>query len=107
MRNALAIMGLLSVFGISSATATQESDKPKAEQVCLLKVSGISCGACAAQVEKAAKKIDGVTAAKASQPKGTAEITYDPSKTTPEAIAKTITAKTGFKTEVPKKDQKD
>lgn len=107
MRKALAVMGLLSVFGIASATAAQEPDKPKPGQVCLLKVSGMSCGACAARVEKAAKKIDGVTAAKASQPKGTAEITYDPSKTTAEAIAKTITDKTGFKAEVPKNDQKN
>lgn len=107
MRKTLAIMGLLSAFGLGPATAAQESEKPKEGQVCLLKVSGMSCGACAAQVETAAKKIDGVTAAKASQPKGTAEITYDPSKTTPEAIAKTITDKTGFKAEVPKKDQKD
>lgn len=106
MRKVLAAMAL-SIVGIGSATAHQESDKPKAGQVCLLKVSGMSCGACAAQVEKVAKKVDGVTAANASQPKGTAEITYDPSKTTPEAIAKRITDKTGFKAEVPKKDQKD
>jgi copper chaperone len=103
-RKVLTIMGLFAVLGFGSAAAIQESEKPKEGQVCVLKVSGMACGACAAQVEKAAKKIDGVTAAKASQPKGTAEITYDPSKTTPEAIAKTITEKTGFKTEVPKKD---
>ena len=105
MRKALAVMAL-SVVGIGSAAAVQESDKPKAGQVCVLKVSGMACGACAAQVEKAANKIDGVTAANANQPKGTAEITYDPSKTTPEAIAKTITDKTGFKAEAPKKDEK-
>jgi copper chaperone CopZ len=62
------------------------------------------CGACAAQVEKVAKKIDGVAAAKVSQPKGTAEITYVPAKTTPAAIAKMITAQTRFKAEAPKKD---
>ncbi|MGH9311582.1 MAG: heavy-metal-associated domain-containing protein [Vicinamibacterales bacterium] len=107
MRKVLAAIGLLIVLGIGSASAVQESDKPKAGQVCVLKVSGMACGACAAQVEKAAKKIDGVTAANASQPKGSAEITYDPSKTTPEAIAKAITDKTGFKAEVPKKDQKN
>lgn len=41
-----------------------------------------------------------MTAAKASQPKGTAEITYDPAKISPEAIAKAITEKTSFKAEV-------
>jgi copper chaperone CopZ len=46
------------------------------------------------------KKIDGVIAAKASQPKGTADITYDPAKTSPEAVAKIISEKTPFKAEV-------
>ena len=60
------------------------------------------CGTCAATVEKTAKKIDGVRRAKVSQPKGTAEITYDPAKTTPAAIAKIINDNTIFKAEVPK-----
>ena len=47
------------------------------------------------------KKIDGVKRAKVSQPKGTAEITYDPAKTTPEAIARVINEKTNFKAETP------
>jgi copper chaperone CopZ len=106
MRKALAIMGLLSALGLGSTAASQESDKPKTGDVCVLKVSGMACGACAATVEKAAMRIDGVTAAKVSQPKGTAEITYDPAKTTPDAIAKIISEKTGFQAEVPKKDEK-
>ncbi|HXH24817.1 MAG TPA: hypothetical protein VNI78_06180 [Vicinamibacterales bacterium] len=35
-----------------------------------------------------------------SQPKGLAEVTFDASKTNREAIAKSITDKTGFKAEV-------
>ena len=77
--------------------------KPKTGEVCILKVSGMFCGACAKTVEKTAKKIDGVKSAKVSQPKGTAEITYDPAKTSPEAIAKAITEKTPFTSEVPQK----
>ena len=69
----------------------------------ILKVSGMSCGECAKTVEKEAKKIDGVKTAKVSQPKGEAEITYDPAKTSPESIAKKISDKTGFKAQVPKK----
>ena len=61
------------------------------------------CGAYVAQVEKVAKKLDGVTGAKVNQPKASAEIAYDLTKTTPEAIAKVITDKTGFKAEVAKK----
>lgn len=107
MRKALAIVGLVSAFGVASAASPQKSDTPKPGQVCVLKVSGMSCGACAEEVAKAARKIEGVTAAKVSHQKGTAEITYDPAKTTPEAIAKTITDKTVFKAGAPKKDPKD
>lgn len=41
-----------------------------------------------------------VKAVKVSQPKGLAEVTFDASKTNREAIAKSITDKTGFKAEV-------
>lgn len=104
MRKAVAIVGLLSLFGVGASAQT--TDKPQTGKVCVLKVSGMVCGACAAQVEKTAKKIDGVSAVKASQPKGTAEITYDPAKTSPEAIAKFITERTAFKAEAPKANEK-
>ena len=100
MRKALAVMGILGVLGFGPAAAEQTTQQPKEGQVCMLKVSGMACGACAATVEKAAKKIDGVIAAKASQPNGSAEITYDPAKTSPEAIAKALNDKTPFKAEV-------
>jgi len=56
-------------------------------------------------VRTAAKTVDGVKEATASYKDGTAEIVYDPAKTTPEAIAQAITQKTGFKAQVPKKDR--
>jgi len=98
MRKVLALMGLLSMFGLGAATAAQ--DDKAAGKVCVLKVEGMVCGACASRVEKEAKKIAGVNAAKVSQRKGEAEITYDPTKTSPEAIAKTVAEKTGFKAKV-------
>ena len=101
IRKVLAVMGLLGVFGIGAA-ADQTTETAKTGQVCVLNVSGMICGTCAATVEKTVKKIDGVKRAKVSQPKGTAEITYDPAKTTPEAIAKIINEKTNFKAEGPK-----
>lgn len=52
---------------------------------------------------RAAKRIDGVKACKADRKARSAEVTYDPSKTTPETIAKMISDRTGFKTTVPKK----
>lgn len=52
---------------------------------------------------QAAKRIDGVKSCKADRKAGNAKVTYDASKTTPEAIAKMISDRTGFKTTVPKK----
>lgn len=102
----LAVMGLLGMFGFGGATSPQADNKAPAGQVCTLKVEGMHCSACASKVEKEARKIGGVTAAKVSQPKGTAEIAYDPAKTTPETIAKTITQKTGFKVSAAQPDDK-
>src|SRR5437870_1500218 len=102
MRTLLALTGLLGMFGIGAAANQTTDKKAEAGQVCVLKVSGMICGTCAATVEKTVKKIDGVKSAKVSQPKGTAEISYDPAKTTPEAIAKIISDRTNFKAEVPK-----
>ncbi|MEO5894362.1 MAG: heavy-metal-associated domain-containing protein [Vicinamibacterales bacterium] len=93
------IMGLLSMFGVT--TAAQNQQPPATGSVVTLTVKGMSCSACAARVEKAAKEVDGVKAAKVDSKKGTAEITYDAEKTTPAAIAAAISKKTPFKTEVP------
>jgi copper chaperone CopZ len=85
---------------------SQQSEKP-ATQVCTLKVSGMTCAGCEAAVRIAARSVAGVTEAKASYAKGNAEVTYDPSKTAPDAIAKAITEKSGFKAEyVPSPDKK-
>jgi len=58
---------------------------------------------CEAAVKLAAKTVDGVTDCNTDYKTGTTEVTYDPSKTTPEAIAKTISEKTRFKATPPKK----
>jgi copper chaperone CopZ len=92
----LAAMLILIGTTMFSTTAQEAIEKRTT-----LRVSGMSCGECAKTVEKAAKKIDGVKTAKVNQPKGEAEITYDPTKTSPEAIAKTINQKTGFKAKLP------
>ncbi|NOT26479.1 MAG: heavy-metal-associated domain-containing protein [Acidobacteria bacterium] len=53
----------------------------------------------------AAKSVDGVKDCKADYKKGTADVLYDSSKTTAEAIARVITEKTGFKATAPKAPQ--
>ncbi len=50
----------------------------------------------------AAKNVDGVRECKPDFRLGTARVTYDPAKTTPDAIAKAISEKTGFKASVVK-----
>lgn len=106
MRKVLVLVAAITFGGIAMAAAVRvlsAQDKPaEAVKVCTLKVTGMTCSGCEAAVKLAAKQIDGVKDAKASYAKGTAEVTYDPAKTGPDAIAKTIAQKTGYKTEVVK-----
>ena len=104
MRKVFVIIGLLSMLGFTAPA--QKEQAPASGSLCTLKVEGMRCGACAAQVEKVAKNIAGVKAAKVNQPKGIAEVTYDAAKTSPQAIAKTISDKTNFKAEVVPPDKK-
>ena len=98
MRTVLATMGFVAII-VLAASASQKDQNTESPKVCTLKVSGMFCGACAKTVEKTVKKVDGVKAAKVSQPDGRAEITYDPAKTSPDAIAAAINQKTSFKAE--------
>lgn len=53
-------------------------------------------------MSQAAKSVDGVKECKADFKKKTAEVTFLPSKTNADAIAKVIAEKTGYKVTVPK-----
>lgn len=100
MKMVLALAVVLMVWASTGvrAGADQKADPP-ATQVCTLKVSGMTCAGCEAAVRMAARSVQGVTEVKVSYAKGHAEVTYEPAKTTPEAIAKAITDKSGFKAE--------
>jgi len=100
MRTVLATMGCVAFIALA-ASASQKDQNTESPKVCTLKVAGMFCGACAKTVEKTVKKVDGVKAAKVSQPNGSAEITYDPAKTNPDLIAGAINHHTSFKAEVP------
>ena len=100
----VSILGAVALVAVT--TVVQGRQKGDGDRTGTLKVSGMACSVCASTVEKAAAKIDGVKIAKANQPQGTAEITYDSTKLTLEAIAKAISAKTGFAVEVPKSTRK-
>ncbi|MBI3492485.1 MAG: heavy-metal-associated domain-containing protein [Acidobacteria bacterium] len=92
---------VLALMASTGWTAAAQNGKSPATQVVTLKVTGMTCGGCEAAVQHAARNVDGVTAVKANSDKGIAEVTYDPAKTTPAAIAKVISEKSGFKAEAP------
>lgn len=106
MRNILVLAATLALGSLSTATATRvDTMQPRpAESIksCTLEVTGMTCAGCEAAVKLAAKGIAGVKDAKASYAKGTADVTFDPAKTTAVAIASTIAQKTGYKVEVAK-----
>jgi copper chaperone CopZ len=95
----LAIAFVMLTLALTRATDDHKTENP-ATQTCSLKVSGMTCAGCEAAVRMAARSIDGVKEAKVSYATGSAEVTYDPGKTTPDAISKIITEKSGFKAEL-------
>ena len=68
-------------------------------EVVTLKVPDMFCAGCEVGVKIAANKIEGVKEVKTDADKRTADVTFDPSKTSAQAIASAITKGTGFKTE--------
>lgn len=106
MRNVLFLVAAIAVGAIATVPAERvqvaQARQAEATKVCTIKVMGMTCSGCEAAVKLAAKQVTGVTDAKASYAKGTAEVTYDPAKTGSDAIAKAIAQKTGYKTELVK-----
>ncbi len=72
-----------------------------ASQIVTLKIPGMDCAGCEVGVRIAAGKVNGVKGVHTDSDKRTVEVTFDPSKTTAQAIATAITKGTGFETEVP------
>ncbi len=100
MRNWI-LLAVMFAFAMNAHSLAQTNDSQTA--VCTLKVTGMTCSGCEAAVKMAAKRVDGVKSVTASAKSGTAEVSYDASKTSPEAIAKAVSANSGFKAEVAKK----
>jgi copper chaperone CopZ len=99
----------LTVFaGARWIAATPQSGKSQATvetplqtEAVTLKVTGMTCSGCEAAVRSAARQIPGVTDVTASYEHGVAEVTYDPRRTTPDAIARAITEGSGFEAAPP------
>ena len=98
----LFVLTLVAAAVFLSAAQQAKSDSLS---TCTLNVTGMTCAGCEAAVRNAAKSVDGVKDVKASYDKKNAEVTYDPTKTTPVAIAKVITERSGFKA-TPQPDKK-
>jgi copper chaperone CopZ len=92
-KGTLGVMALLAVLAGNSVAETTAKTT--------LVIKGMTCGGCVAAVKLQLKKTDGVTAYEVSLDKGEAEVTFDPSKTTPDKIAESV-SKTGFQASVRK-----
>lgn len=78
----------------------------KTFEKCILRITGMTCAGCAVAVKLAARKVDGVSAIDVTYEDGRADVTFDPARTTPDAIAHAITKGSGFKAEVQKPAEK-
>ncbi len=56
----------------------------------VLDIPGMNCSLCPISVRKAAERVPGVSDARADLASKTAEVTFDPQRATPEAIAKAV-----------------
>ncbi len=63
-----------------------------------IKVSGMTCGACAVSVSNALTKVKGVKSADVNHEKGLATVVYDDEQTNEQRLREAIN-KTGFKAE--------
>ena len=94
----IAIVLLLASAGFESQPTAQKTEQIST-RTSTFKVTGMTCAGCEVAVRMAARSVGGVAAVTVSYAKGMAEVTYDPRKTTPAAIAKAITDKSGFRAE--------
>jgi copper chaperone CopZ len=70
-------------------------------KVVTLKVPKMDCPGCEIGVRIAANKVDGVKETRTDSDKRTAQVVFDASRTSAQAIASAIKGSTGFDTEVP------
>ena len=101
MKTTPTLVSVLAIVGAAEAGA-QDKARPAEPTTVTLKVSGMSCSICATTVERTAKRLRGVTAVRASQPRGEAEVSYDATKTTAEDIKSSSPRTPGSKWRLPR-----
>lgn len=97
-RRFVTVAALTAVLGVSWLGPAAAGAQTATDARCVLAVDGMFCAGCAVAVKLAARRIDGVKDVTVNYDTRRAEVTYDPKKTTPAAIAKGITERSGFKT---------
>ncbi|RAI88107.1 heavy-metal-associated domain-containing protein [Algoriphagus yeomjeoni] len=85
---------------VQETTTTQQEGK-----TLKLKITGMTCAGCSNHISNALKEVDGIIEHKVEYPGDLATITYNPKKTTPDAIIEVI-EKTGYKAEIMKEAPK-
>ena len=103
MKKAILVCLVMLVAVSVAAVASPDKDKglPQGQAQVQLAISGMTCGACSAKVETAAKALPGVVDAKADYEKGVATVTYETAKVNVDKIVATINEKTSFKAKAP------
>jgi copper chaperone len=100
MRRSRLTLAVVSLIALSiAALAWSKGADPADPARTVLTIKGMTCGGCVATVKLRLKKVKGVTAYDVSLERGEAEVTYDPARTNPEAIAAAV-SETGFKATV-------
>ena len=73
---------------------------------CTIPVTGMTCAACSARVQRALEKTTGVASASVNLMTDAATVSYDPGVTSPERLVETIRA-TGYGAELPQESSED
>jgi P-type Cu+ transporter len=68
---------------------------------CTIPVTGMTCAACSARIQRTLERREGVSAANVNLMTGAATVTYDPATTTPQDLVAAIRA-TGYGAELPR-----
>jgi copper chaperone len=92
MKKALLVLAVATLGLVPVARAADPADT-------ILAIKGMTCGGCVAAVKVQLKRTEGVSAYDVSLEKAQADVTYDPAKTDPKTIAKSV-SKTGFEASV-------
>src|SRR5258705_3964581 len=102
------VLVLVAIVAVRSRTSEpRQSHDGAAEAVpgkvetVTLKVPKMDCAGCEIGVRIAASRVDGVKEVKTDSDRRTADVTYDPARATPQAIANAIKTGTGFEANLP------